>query len=262
MARPMVKAIDSVTRAMHVLEKLQKTSPLSLSELQRCTGINKATLLRILKTLSLSGWVVRSLSDSKYSLSSSVLEDTQPKSQEARLAEAGAPILNELYQTLDWPSDIAIRDGERMRLIETTRNRTSFLINRSLLCRPEFLYSGVGRCFLAFCESDERSDIIHSLRKLPNKEGKLAHDSIWLSQMIEQTKALGYGVRQVSYYNHRSVNGLPLESIAVPIRQREGALLGCLSLTWPQGGIETSQLEKNILPILRDAAVRIVDNMP
>jgi IclR family mhp operon transcriptional activator len=262
MASPMVKAIDSVARAMQVLEKLQKNSPLSLSELQRCTGINKATLLRILKTLSLSGWVVKSLSENKYSLSSSVLEETQAKSQEARLAEAGAPILNELYRALDWPSDIAIRDGDRMKLVETTRNRTSFLINRSSLCRPEFLYSGVGRCFLAFCESDERSEIIHSLRKLSNKEGKLAHDSVWLSQMIEQTKVLGYGVRQVSYYNYRSVNGLPLEAIAVPIKQTDGKLLGCLSLTWPQGGIEISHLEKNILPILRDATIRIVDNMP
>lgn len=262
MVSTMVKAIDSVTRAMQVLEKLQKTSPLSLSELQRCTGINKATLLRILKTLSLSGWVVKSLSENKYSLSSSVLEDTQPKSQEARLAEAGAPVLDDLYQRLNWPSDIAIRDGDRMKLVETTRNRTSFLLNRSSLCRPEFLYSGVGRCFLAFCNSDERADVIHTLRKLPNKEGKLAHDGIWLSQMIEQTKLLGYGVRQVSYYNSRSVNGLPIESIAVPIRESDGTLIGCLSLTWPQGSIELSHLEKRIVPILKEATIQIVENMP
>ncbi|WP_394183603.1 helix-turn-helix domain-containing protein [Marinomonas posidonica] len=258
----MVKAIDSVTRAMQVLEKLQKTSPLSLSELQRCTGINKATLLRILKTLSLSGWVVKSLSENKYSLSSSVLEDTQPKSQEARLAEASVPVLDDLYRRLDWPSDIAIRDGDRMKLVETTRNRTSFLINRSSLCRPEFLYSGVGRCFLAFCEGAERSDVIHSLRKQQNKEGKLAHDSLWLSNMIEQTRTLGYGVRQVSYYNNRSVNGLPIESIAVPIKQDDGVLIGCLSLSWPQGCIDPPYLEKNVLPVLRKATINIINNMP
>lgn len=259
----MVKAIDSVTRAMQVLEVLQKSPPLSLSELQRKTGINKATLLRILKTLGMSGWVIRSLSENKYSLSSSVLEDTPPKSQEARLAEAAAPILDELYQELRWPSDIAIRDEDAMKLVETTRNRTTFFLNRLPSgCKPNFLYSGVGRCYLAFCDFAEQQEIINNLKKSSNKEGKLAHDTIWLKQMIEQTRALGYGVRQSSYYNVRTTTGLPLDSIAVPIKNRTGQILGCLSVTWPQGGIAASSLESSVLPHLKRAAQSIVERMP
>ncbi|MBJ7537486.1 IclR family transcriptional regulator domain-containing protein [Marinomonas transparens] len=259
----MVKAIDSVARAMQVLDQLQKASPLTLSELQRCTGINKATLLRILKTLSLSGWVIKSLSENKYSLSASVLEDSKPKSLEARLAEAAAPILDELYDILAWPSDIAICDGDRMKLIETTCHRAeSFPYRSSIRSRPEFLYSGVGRCFLALCDAKERQDIINRLKKLPNKEGKLAHDTVWLNQMIEQTRSLGYGVRQSSYYNHRTTSGLSIDAIAVPIKEPGGKLIGCLSVAWPQGSFIQASLEKAVLPHLRRAAVDIAKRMP
>ncbi|WP_191602426.1 IclR family transcriptional regulator domain-containing protein [Marinomonas algicola] len=259
----MVKAIDSVTRAMQVLEVLQKSSPLSLSELQRSTGINKATLLRILKTLSLSGWVIRSLSENKYSLSSSILEDTPPKSQEARLAEASVQVLDELYQMLRCPSDIAIRDEGTMRLIETTRSRTDYIDKRLYNgCKPTFLYSGVGRCYLAFCSLTEQQNIINQLKKSSDKQGKLAHDTIWLNQMIAQTRALGYGVRQSSYYNTRTTTGELLESIAVPIKDRVGNILGCLSVSWPQGRVEISSLEKKVLPHLQRAALRISERMP
>ncbi|BFM48724.1 hypothetical protein THO17_08870 [Marinomonas sp. THO17] len=247
---------------MQVLEKLQKTSPLSLSELQRCTGINKATLLRILKTLILSGWVVKSHSENKYSLSSSVIEDTQPKSQEERLAEASVSVLEYLYQTLNWPSGIAVRKVNRMKYIETTCHRSPFFNCWPSVTELEFLYSGVGRCFLAFCDSEERSDVIYNLKKLKTKEGKLAHDSIWLNQIIEQTKILGYGVRQISHYDNQNINGLSIESVSVPIKRPDDTLIGCLSLAWPQGSMDHAYLEKSVIPILRDASTRIVNNMP
>lgn len=259
----MVKSIDSVTRAMHVLDILKKTpKPLTLSELQRCTNINKSTLLRILKTLSINGWVIRSLCESKYSISSSILEEILPKSQEARLAEAAAPILDSLYYKLNWPSDISVRDNDRMKLLETTRDRHSFLTTKISQCRPEFLYSGVGRCYLAFCKEEERLEILSKLRQSKNKEGKLAQDTEYLNQIINQTRILGYGVRQSSYYNHRNQNGMLIEAIAVPIKTRHEKLIGCLSLAWSPGCIKNHDLEKEVVLRLQQAAIEIANRMP
>ncbi|PJE53215.1 IclR family transcriptional regulator domain-containing protein [Marinomonas sp. BSi20584] len=259
----MVKSIDSVTRAIHVLETLKKApQALTLSELKNCTNINKATLLRILKTLIINGWVIKSLSENRYSVSSSTLEDILPKSQEARLAEAANPILESLYYKLNLPSDISIRDGDRMKLVETTRDRHSFLTTKLSQCRPEFLYSGIGRCYLAFCEEEERLDIIKKLKQLKSKEGKLAQDAEWLNQMINNTRTLGYGIRQSSYYNHQNGNGLLIEAIAVPIKKHDQKLIGCLSLAWSSESVKRIKLENEILFQLKEAAQEISNRMP
>ncbi|QUX94940.1 hypothetical protein C0J08_05725 [Marinomonas sp. CT5] len=259
----MVKSIDSVTRAMQVLEILKKTpQSLTLSELQHYTSINKATLLRILKTLMMNGWVIRSLNESRYSVSSSVLENIRPKSLEARLAEAANPTLEKLYYKLNWPSDITVRDGDRMKLIETTRDRNSFLTVKLSQCRPEFLYSGVGRCYLSFCEDWEREEIIKKLKNLKTKEGKLAQDTEWINQLVIQTRLLGYGVRQSSYYNHRNNSGMLIEAIAVPIKKHNKKLIGCLSLAWSSDSLKKAEIENKILFQLKEAAEEISNRMP
>ncbi|MGB1090541.1 MAG: helix-turn-helix domain-containing protein [Oceanobacter sp.] len=257
----MVKSIEAVSRAMTVLTRLREVSPLSLAELQASTGINKATLLRILKTLGESGWVYKSLGDNRYRLSPAATAGIPQPTREVQLAEASAPILEALQETLRWPSDIAVRDGNAMHLIETTRNRTTFTLNRHLIgFRPAMLYSGVGRCYLSFCPDEERKEILTSLRTNNDREGKLARDAIWINQLIEKTRQQGFGEREAAYYGAVGATGVEIEAIAVPII-KNNHLLGCLTAAWPKGAESRTTVIELFLPRLNASAKEIAERV-
>jgi len=61
-----VKSIDALRRGLEVMLAIQRSSAATLSELSRQTGLSKATLLRILKTLQQAGWVERNELEKRY----------------------------------------------------------------------------------------------------------------------------------------------------------------------------------------------------
>ncbi|WP_010324214.1 IclR family transcriptional regulator domain-containing protein [Marinobacterium stanieri] len=253
----MVKSIDSLARGLHVVEAIRQHSPVSLAELHHQTGISKATLLRVLKTLQEAGWVYRALGDSCYRLSFTLnrnLADNDPGEQ---LAELAAPIIQELQSELRWPVDIAMRDGLAMKIVESTRLHSVFILNRQVMgYRPPFLMSGNGRAYLAFCPEEERRSIINALKASKTKEGRLACDTVWLQQLLEQTRRQGYGERESSYFGVGTTEGEQIAAIAVPVMDKQG-VKATLALSWPQGTLSKDQIDQHYYPLLRGAAERL-----
>lgn len=253
----MVKSVDSISRAMLVLSELKNRGTLSLSELQKATDINKATLLRILQTQVESGWVIKSLGDLRYRLSSQVSEVHESSIADTRIIEAAGPILKSLHDEFHWPSDIAVKDGTAMRLIESTRPLTVFTLNRELIgFKAAMLFSGVGRCYLAFCDPKERADILEKLRKTNSKESRSARDNAWVSALIKKTREQGFGERFQGYFGD---NSLPIEAIAVPIFV-DTKVIACLTMAWPTGAVNNDRIQNKILPKLNHCAANIAKN--
>ena len=66
------KSVRSLARGLEVLRVLNEQQGTSLSLLSERTGMSKATLLRILNTLTEAGWVYRYRADKHYRLASEV----------------------------------------------------------------------------------------------------------------------------------------------------------------------------------------------
>lgn len=261
----MVKSIEAVSRAMRVLDVLKGEAPITLAKLHRQTSINKATLLRLLKTLQESGWVYRALGDSKYRLSYTLQAITDNMDSSAPIGELATPIIQQLQSEIPWPVDIAIRDGLAMKIVETTRAQAAFILNRAAMgVRPPFLFSGIGRAYLAFCPEDEMKEIILGLKSAGGKEGRLAHDQVWLTKILQQTKDQGYGERESSYFGVGSITGQCIEAIAVPVFDQQ-KVIATLSVVWPQGGASRDEITNHFYPNLRSGAdqltILIGDNL-
>lgn len=254
----MSKTIESLARGIEVVEALREHSPASLAELHRCTGINKATLLRILHTLQGVGWVYRSLGDSRYRLSFTLTNQMILTDEALQLAELAAPVLHTVYQNHGWPIDIAIREGSVIRIVETTRSLAAFILNRQLMTyTPPFLFSAHGRAYLAFCSDEERREIVALLRAKNDREGRLVRDTPWLSGLLEQTRKRGYGVRESAYFGTTSPSGQLVDAIAVPLLDG-GNILGTMSMAWPHKAVGEQEMEGVIYPVLCAAAEQLV----
>jgi IclR family mhp operon transcriptional activator len=184
------------------MQVLQASSIVSLNDIYRATHISKPSLLRILKTLEHAGMVSRRLADGHYRFSL-FTRAVRKRDAHERVAEAAAPVLDHLCQKVKWPSDLLVAAGDHMERRETSRALSPFIIHsnaaREIGTKVNWLLTGVGRVYLAFCPAKERHRILQMLRRSEKPEDRLARDAKRLEQILAETRARGYGIRDPHY---------------------------------------------------------------
>jgi IclR family mhp operon transcriptional activator len=104
-----------------------------------------------------------------------------------------------------WPSDLLVPAGDHMERRETSRALSPFVIHshfhtpREIGTKVNWLLTGVGRAYLAFCPAAERQRILEKLRKSDKPEDRLARDPSRLEKILAQTRTRGFGVRDPSF---------------------------------------------------------------
>jgi IclR family mhp operon transcriptional activator len=253
----MVKSIDALARGLAVLEALADSPTRSLAELQRDTGLAKATLMRILKTLVEQGWVYRTLGDNRYRLCAGLrIRSRQPDRYDWLVEQAG-PVLERLQEKVGWPSDISVPDGERMRIIETNRRALGLSLNYQVVgFRPHYLWSAMGRAYLAFCAEQEREEILAALRASSDPRDRVAASPAAVEQVLQESRARGFSTRAPNYWPNPHSPVVPFDAIAVPIMVG-GRAVAAMSIVWVSQAMEREFAVSEHLPRLQEAAAEL-----
>ena len=256
--------IKSLERGLRVLQALQMQPNSSLHELHTLTRISKPSLLRILYTLAQSAVITRRLADGRYRIGSNLSQAPTRREHRDRIAEAAAPVLERLCQRASWPSDLMVPAGDHMEIRETTRTRSPFLLQQeSIGCGVNWLLSGVGRAYLAFCPANERQRIVNLLQSSSRPEDRLAHQPDRLHAILHETRARGYGTRNATHVGGH-YGGPPhsdgLLAIAVPLRDR-GRVLGAINMLWLRPAYTVKSFAALHLPDLQAASAEIVASL-
>lgn len=238
-----MKTINALSRGLRVVAAINDANvPLSLGELHAATGLDRATILRILATLEQEGWVFRGLGDKRYRLSYKLHDLGTHVSIHDAIAHAAAPVLERLQKVLEWPSDISVYDGEGMSIIETSRRNTPFLVNREVIgYRPSMLESAMGRAYFVFSDERQQRLILDRLIRKGGKNAQLAANRDYLQRLVTEVRDKGYALRDPECYS------LPVDApdhfnaIAVPIMVM-GDVQASLNMVW----IETAYRGVNI----------------
>jgi IclR family mhp operon transcriptional activator len=259
------ETLRGLRRGLHVLEALQMNPILSLHGIHLATDISKPSLLRILHTLEQFGMVSRRLADGHYRIST-VARSARKRDRYDRVAEAAAPVLDRLCQRLSWPSDLFVPAGDHMERRETSRLQTPYFSHPAYLTRVgqpvNWLMTGVGRAYLAFCPPPERDAIIQMLRKSDQLEDQLARDQKRLEKILADTRARGYGIRDPSFFGGHY--GAPtddgLAGIAVPLLDRN-RVHGSINILWIRTALTIEESAARYLGDLKEAASEIVRSL-
>jgi IclR family mhp operon transcriptional activator len=121
-----VKSISALARGLEVLQILQSSGALTLADLHRLTGIPKASLLRILKTLMQGGFIWQRMVDAAWMPSFSLAELAGRMDRETQLVEVASPVLAALTVEIEWPSVLAVPRLTHMEVLETNAARAYF----------------------------------------------------------------------------------------------------------------------------------------
>ena len=254
-----VKSIRALERGLDVLQALQTGPGAGLKDLHEITGLSKATLLRILRTLMERNLVWRRMADGAYLPSSRPPARRPGPDDSSRLVEIASPVMARLCEAVNWPSVLAVRRGGQMEVIETNRphSYTPHIPLGPVGARVNMLLTSTGRAYFAFCSQSEREEIIRTLQSSNEPADVFARDPPWLARMVAQTQAQGYGRRDPLFAGEaRGIANLPDDgrnSIALPVIV-SGQVIAALNLTWTRRAAGAAQIVAEHLDELRRAA--------
>jgi len=256
-----MKPIRVLQRAAELLRALEARPGSSLAELHADTRIPKPTLLRLLGTLEAERMVWRAMADGRYRARVSLERPVLADHKHLRLAERAAEHLTALRRRVVWPSDLTVRQGFYMKLIETSRRESSLAMHRdSIGFRIDMIVSAVGRAYLAFCPEPERERILAHLRKHPGRypNGGML-DARAVERALAQTRERGYGVRDPRFGGlgwMSEEDDDRLAAIAVPVMSG-GTVLACINIVWPRRFNTEAETARRYLAVLQRTAADI-----
>jgi IclR family mhp operon transcriptional activator len=144
-----------------------------------------------------------------------------------------------------------------MLVLESNRRLTSISVNRQVLgFRPHMLWSAMGRAYLAFCGDAEREGILDLLRRSNREDNRAARDSRRVAQVLADTRARGYAVRDPRHAGIDVAASRQVSAIAVPALGG-GRVVACLNCVWLTDLLPEAEIVKRYLGALCTAAQEI-----
>jgi IclR family transcriptional regulator, mhp operon transcriptional activator len=248
------KPVRAIKRGLDVLVALNQERSATVATLSERTGIHRTTVYRVLETLEQLGFVRRGLREDSYRLTRQVCSLSEGFDDSERIASVASPYLDELLGEVNWPSSVATPESDAMIIRETTHGRSEWFVHDvSVGTRSPVLTTAMGRAYLAFCDADEREQILAEIARLGSAEAALARNPRYVQHVLESTRVSGYGF---SFGDAEAALG----SVALPI-QAEERVVGCINVVFFTSSVPKQSAVRNFVPALRRAVAAIERNL-
>ena len=256
-----IKDVRALRRGLAILDILARHGPGRLSDVARKAQIPKSTTRRMLSALENAGYVRRTLGDDLFrsNIAAPGQSVSPPNRSAGRIVHAARPVLEALSKEVVWPSDVFVRDGLELQVIETTRPLTPLLVNRNQIGeRVDMVTTAVGRAYLAYCPEAERREVLQGLGV-----SRRDLDTLGLAAIIEETRRVGFAVRDPRCTWATELNphlNDRLYAIAVPV-MAGATVICCLNMLWPVAAAASVGPEAAMARLLQSKAEDIADNL-
>lgn len=213
--------VAAVERALAILDAFRETNGiLALAEIAKKTGLYKSTILRLLVSLELFGYV-RRLDDGRYQIGPKVAELNLIFQESFRLREYVMPILERIVSAVNESASFFVRDKDSRLCLYRADTRQAIRDHIREGDMLELRRGASGKCLLKY---DERSlaDVT-------------AKDFVFAS----------FGER-----------ARDMAALAAPVFGVNGKFMGCISISGPRNRFEDAPVEK-MKTALVEAAVEL-----
>jgi IclR family mhp operon transcriptional activator len=249
------KPIRSFARGLAVLEALNSQGNATALALSRTTGVPRATVYRLLRTLEDGGYVGRGHADDLFYPLLKTRRLSGGFENEHWITEIGGAALQALTERISWPCDISTLDGLKMTIRDTTHQTAPLSIDRNMVGRRlPILASAAGLAYIAFAPTHEQATLLELLARSDDQEDAPARDPVRAGRLIAAIRQQGYGFRQGGdIWPHTG-------AIALPIRAGD-RLIGCISTIWMARVIDLAEGVRRCLEPLRETRALIEERL-
>lgn len=239
--------VHSVEKAFEVLKAFDSSSAnMTISDLERKTGINKATVRRFALTLVDLGYI-RLLPDNKFQLSPKILDLGAHYLNALNLPDLAFPIIERIAANVKESTNLAILDGSEIVYVLRV-NAAERIIGANLRVGSRLPYyaTSLGKALAAWLPSEERKRIWEDGRIEAFTERTIT-DFNQLEAHLEKCRIQGYA----EGHNELEVG---LHSIAVPIFNRKGEPIAAMNISTNTLRSSEEKIREVYLPVLKEGA--------
>lgn len=235
----------SLARGLSVIRAFgDGNTGLGVPEVARLTGMSRAAARRCLHTLSVLGYVVSA--EGVFTLTPAILNLGYAYLGSNTLARASQPILERVSDQVHESSSLAVLDGDEIVYVARVATRRILSIGIAVGSRLPAAYTSMGRAILAFSGDASRARFL-ARTKLKRHTPHTIADKSELRAELDRVREQGFAIVDQELE-------LGLRSLAVPILRSDGTAAAAINLGVHVGRADRRTLERELLPVLRDAA--------
>lgn len=237
--------IAGLERGVRIIESFDDAHPrMTASEAAQRTGLTRTAARRYLLTLQHMGYVA---SDGKlFWLTPRVLRLGQSYLESARLPRIVQPFLQRVTAGTHETAYLSVLDGDDVVYIARNGPNRSMNTGYVLGARVPAQVTASGMLMLAL-RSDEELARWLATHELKVFTSFTIADKNTLKRELGRIRAQGWALSEQQL-------DLNSRGIAVPLRDRHGALVGALNITMPIGQEHSQDAVARVLPVLRETA--------
>jgi IclR family mhp operon transcriptional activator len=251
---PSFQPVTAALRVLEVLAALNRLGEASVGDLHRETGLNRPTIVRMLETLIHAGLVARHPSRPAYLVTGRTLALSSGYRRHEEMALAAAPVLARLHAALQWPSDVAVFDGDAMVVARTSRGAGVLHFDRRPGYRAPLLGTSLGLAYLAFCDPATRAAALAALAGSQDPWDALARDPGAVERVLALVRRDGCAAMNPDYAR-TAYHGVA-SAIGVPVLVG-GVAAGSLNLMYLRDSLDQAEVVARFVAPLRAAAAEI-----
>jgi len=222
--RGSVVVVQSVDRALSVLEILATHGEAGVTEVAAELGVHKSTAFRLVAALENRGFVEQLADRGKYRLGFGLVRLAGAAAAQLDIAREGQPICDALAADLEETVNIAILDGDRAVNVSQARGPGALSIHNWVGQGTPLHATSSGKVLLAHAPDAVRKDALS--RELPRFTAATITDPEALRQHLHRVAEQGWASTVEEYE-------VGLNAVAAPVRGPDGDVIAALSVSGP-----------------------------
>jgi DNA-binding IclR family transcriptional regulator len=217
-------SVQSVDRAVSVMELLARTGSSGVTEVAREIGIHKSTAYRLLTTLRDRGLVEQDEATEKYRLGFGLVLLASAVTADLDVLRCARPVCERLSEQTQETVTVAVLEDDDAVVIHQTVSKSSALSVDWTGRHTPIHATAAGQVFLSHMPEDQRRRILRRPLERFTENTVLARAS--LEERAQETRERGYG------YTVEELE-IGLNAVGAPVRSSDGAVVATVSVSGP-----------------------------
>lgn len=246
--------MKSLNKALDILEVLVDLGggEIRLSELAQLTGLNKATVSRIVSALVKRGYMSQVERRGKYVLGEKFLNFSTVIRQKNQIKDIALPYLVKLNQLVKESVALFSLDGEKAVFVEEVHSKYPLRLPPDASGMPPLYCTAIGKILLASKPARELEEYFHQTEVKAYTPNTITDFNRMKSHLMTITR------EGVAYDDEELYPGF--RSVAVGIRDAEERLVAGIGIEGPSARL-TLAVMKEIAPDIKHCAMEISMNL-
>lgn len=203
--------VQSLDRALSILEYLSKRKSMGVTEIAEVFSIDKSTATRIMQTFAAHDIVEKDDYTQKYHMSNGTLQLSYQVLLNNRIVQIARPELLELARITKETARLCAISRDHIYILEQVQSGNErFLQNADIPgTRKPFHCSAIGKVMMAYMPEDELSELLSRLDFKQYTENTIC-DVEQLRKQLKEIRIQGYALNQAEYADRAHCVAVPV----------------------------------------------------